>query len=348
MNAWRWMTVAGAAVLALCLAGLTRAAAQSQTDPFGRGRLVRVGEQPADEAEGFDAERWRAELGVADLERREASYARLIEIARRSPAARAALDEWAAEDGELAWTARMARRELGRGTAFGWLGHAAPGRRGMGLFGERELQERLRAIEDMLNDVPAPGAVGSVHERQSYSIEVGPDGARVKVQEETDGEEQTREYEGGSLDEILRANPELKDTIQLRPLDFDGQTLFGRLFDRDPGDGRPLQLFGPGEPPTHVLGIELDTPTAEQAAELGLEPGLGLWVRRTVPGTIAHILGLKRGDVVVELNQIPIYSGGDISRVLEERLPEAPVAVTIVDSKGKRRTLTWRPSQAPR
>jgi hypothetical protein len=238
------------------------------------------------------------------------------------------------------------------------------------VFGGPELEQQLRQIESMLNQlrdggawalqgppdavVPpgapgAPGAPGLREQRQCYSIEVGPDGARIEVQEQADGDQEARVYEGETLDEILRANPELEDEIQVRALDLEGEALFklldGHLWeDGDRPGGREL---APGAPPTDKLGIAFEAPSPEQVDRLDLEPGQGLTVLRTVPGTIAHILGRKRGDVVVELNQIPIYQGNHVSRVLAVRLPVARVGVPIVDSMGTRRTLTCMRSRAP-
>jgi hypothetical protein len=320
--------------------------------PEARG-LVRV--QPGDETDaGFDRDRWAEALKVADLDQRERNYDALLDQARTDPAARKALDDWAAsDDRDLAWTARLARRELG--PSIGLFRSDGPfDRQGFqSRFGD--LHQRLRELESMFDGFGdlgfgGPGRGGGLWidpdfdrdgadahaQAQSYQIEVGPDGAKVKVTEHKDGDESVREYEGKTLDELLEQNPELRGLIDVR----EGGTATPQAPD---GPRKLWRVLSP--PRTDILGIQYEPPSAETARRLGLEPDVGLVVLRTVPGTIAHILGIKRGDVLVELNEYPLYSGDDVTRVLKERLPQAEVVVTLVDAHGQRRSLTWKPSE---
>ena len=87
-----------------------------------------------------------------------------------------------------------------------------------------------------------------------------------------------------------------------------------------------------------------DYPSVGDASALGLQPEQGLRVERVVPGTIAQILGLRRGDAVVELDGQPIRSSDDVKRVLAERKADQELVVSVIDGKDQRRTLRWKPS----
>ena len=352
-NATRWMSVVGLAALPL---GAWAQHAHEQDQG-----LVHVGETSS-----FDRDRWAAALTAQDLDQREHNFDSLVELARLDPDAQRALEDWSKSDAAgLAWTARLALRELDESPALAWFGNgprAGNTHRMRMRFGD--LRDRLHELETMLDDLDmrsdslradASAPDQRAHqESHTFSLEVGPDGARVSVEEMVDGKQETREYEAESLDELLAAHPELRDKIEGRGTMLRLRSKLGGFGIADwEGDLRVDDLneafgFALREPPTHVLGIEFESPPAEVVSELGLEPGVGLFVVRTLPGTIAHILGLKRSDVVVELNDNPLYTGEDVSRVLRERLPGADVVVTIVDAKGQRRVLTWKPSDRPR
>ena len=146
------------------------------------------------------------------------------------------------------------------------------------------------------------------------------------------------------MDALLDAHPELRDRIQT------GRGRFGwngPLFqdDNDSQDGL-LRLARPssGAPSTDIFGVEFSKLDPQRLKELNLEPERGLHVERIVPGTIAQILGVKRGDLLIEMNGIPLFAGEDVSRALRERAPDGELVVTLIDGKGQRRTLTWKPA----
>jgi hypothetical protein len=339
MNMWTlWAAPALALPALLATEGWISGAQQPR-----RG-LVRVENEDAER--GFDAERWRAALLANDLDQRERSFEELVALARVNPDARRALDDWSqSDDRTLAWTARLARREVG--ARAGLLRRDGPFGGFETQFGD--LHERLRELESLFEDfgrghglwtphldpTTPPGA--TLEQKQSYRIEIGPDGARVQVTEKENGEETVKEYEADSLDELLEANPELRQRFDVR---IGGRSL--------PTDGLLdlRKLWRPdSQPRMDILGIEYQPPPPETVESLELEPGVGLFVLRTVPGTIAHVLGIKRGDVLIELNKNKLLSGDDVTRVLRERAPEAEVVVKLVDAKGQERTLTWKPSE---
>ena len=376
-----WMLVALVAASPL-LALTGQKGSESETERRPSRGLVPVPEDRApappylrDEAGAVDEEEWRAALSDPDLERRQSAYERMLGRARRSAAGRALLEAWAADPaaGELGWTARLMLRELDspldpfgalRGSArmpFGSLFQSPfddePFPRG--LFDGSELFEDLRQQIDSLLDgtgsgtfaplAPLPPGQGR---SRSFELRSGPDGVQVEIVEDEDGEESRRTYEAESLEELLEAHPSLRGELgNVHVIPGGTRAEFDRLLERLRG---PLGADFPSpfahdrraEPRTDVLGVFTREARPGEALAEGVEPGMGLWIERTVPGTIAHVLELQRGDVLVELNGETVETGEDVSRVLSRRGREEPLRVTIVDRRGDRRTLTWKPSLA--
>src|SRR5688572_13676480 len=113
-----WTTTIAASCL---LAGI------APQDPAGRtfgGKLIRVAPaQQADplarsELEVEDLEGWRKRLSAEDLDERERAFDELVAAAQRQPALQQALEEWSrdAADPDLAWSARLALREMRAGS----------------------------------------------------------------------------------------------------------------------------------------------------------------------------------------------------------------------------------------
>lgn len=365
-------------------------ALRAQEEPAARsgqeGALERVDPVPSVEPEphplarvferGFDREEWRGWLATPDLDQRERHFDDLLRRARIDPAARVFLEELARDPaaGELAWTARLALRELGaaRVPVFGL---TDPFR--MHADVERLLRELLSQPDGMgfflrppsANRVPnLPGSSRSVEVAQT------PAGARIVIQDaDPSAPAKERVYEGESVDAILAQNPELARELTelgvslgdstgefdlrfdfsggrwrelLRPFDYGegGGLAQERAFGKD-GSG----LFAPqGQSRalrTDVLGVKPVPVTPEHAAELGLEKGVGLFVVSTYPGTIAHVLGVRAGDVLLELNGATIRTDADITAAMQARAPADALTLVWVDVLGQRQTKTWRPEE---
>ena len=188
-----------------------QAAQESQGDSQA-GRLQRAparGQSPfgvPGEVE-FDREDWSERLQSPDLEARERSFDELLDLARGAAgeSTRAALEEWAAADDELAWTSRLALRELHRtrglynlrgGPLFldhspfqGFFDFRPHGGGGGGGADLPALMEELqRQLDDMMSrprggTSRAPGSGGQTRsESQSFQLESGPDGVRVEIE----------------------------------------------------------------------------------------------------------------------------------------------------------------------
>ena len=348
------------------------ALAGQQGDAHGRLTHVepRSADDNADDAHDFDREGWRKRMLQNDLDARQRDFEELARRARRDKDVRKIVEGWSRDssNADLAWTSRLLLREIDSGAAR--LGpHAFGGmpdwndlqsqfdelQRQFGgmdsTFGNlQEELDRLRRAPQLAprSNSGAPNG-SSKSSSQSFTLQVGPDGVTCRIHENVDGKEQTKEYKAESLDALLDAHPELRDRIQAGhsrfgwsgPLFSDGSS--GAPSDDD-GGLRRLARPSSGAPPTDIFGVEFSKLSPEKLKELNLEPERGLRVERIVPGTIAQILGVKRGDLLIEMNGIPLYAGEDVSRALHERAPDADLTVTLIDGKGQRRTLTWKPS----
>jgi hypothetical protein len=341
-------------ILYPCLALSALALASSSQQPPAARKLTRVPAQDLRQ-DPAAAEEWKQKLSQTDLEKREGAYAELVERARTDDELRGALERWAksADAGELAWTARLALRELrasGPGDLrrrFEQLEHDFGGMDS--LF--EDLNSRFQGFD--LHYAPFPHGLpqtpGTGQQSRSYSLQVGPDGVALETTEDVDGNKQTRTYKAKDMQELLRDHPELRDMIgggehfDLRGAP--GQNWFSLR------NGQPQSdwLRSPrpsGQPPTDVLGIYSQKLTPEQAQELELEAEQGLRVERVEPGTIAQVLGIRRGDTLVELNGKPIYGAEDVRAVLQSRKPDEGLAVTLIGEGSKeRRTLRWSPAE---
>ena len=216
---------------ALVLMGLAAQRTEGKSQDEKPEGLVRVAPVPVQEEETddpfdrifrktFSREQWAEWLAVPDLDVREQYYTDLLRRARIDPVARAFVEKLAQDEArpDLAWTARLALRELGRAD-FPFLG-LAPDRFGLDRTLEDVLTElggssllelfaRPRHRMRILPHLTPPGASSS-----SMSFEQGPDGAKIVITEIVDGEDSTREYTGESLEEILRDNPELSEDVE--------------------------------------------------------------------------------------------------------------------------------------
>ena len=361
---------------------------QEPREPQEKGGLRRLDplEEPEDgpaSLESFDGSHWDLLLGEPDLDRREESFDRLVGRARRDPAARDYLEGLAGDPArpELAWTARLALRELERTGSFGFFqalpfgdpdARLGPG----GGFGGRidqllrdfgmslpMLPQDLRDWQtDLFRGAP-PGTMGLRQESgRSMTVQKGPDGWQITITEEQDGERRTRTYTGESVEDILRQNPELEGQLGISGQGLPGgfrlhlgelgpRRLHGMLEVPGPDERWSFSRRAPAEPlRTDVLGVRVAPVGATLGTELGLSAGVGLLVSSTYPATIAQLLGVRSGDVLVELEGQPLASSEDVTRILRERAPGAGLTLTWITEGGERLTRTWKPEapEAPR
>lgn len=358
----------GAFSAAAMAASVFLATAGPQEPDSGRG-LVRVA--PANE---FDEQLWRARLLVPSLDARESAFEDLIARARQERAAEELLERWATGQDELAWTARLALRELRR-TGGAMRPQTAPfprdpltGPFSRGLFGAEPfsgpdpieaMHERVRRMLEVFHGVDPFGGLdrfgglefdllpprpGSTIDSRSFEIRQSPEGVEVEIREDDGSGPRKRTYAGSTLEELLEANPELRER-GLRPL-------VPELEARPDPTGRSHEVLRPDELPyprsggglrradgkqpvlrTDVLGVYLST-DAEEGKVL---------VEAVGPGTIADALRLRAGDTILEINGMEVLDAADIRRVLDRRFEGEEVRVKVLTGTGEEEILVWSP-----
>lgn len=387
----------------LCATPSTPVQNSSSTSPSTRGGgLVRVSadgsatdDDPSPQASKFERDEWKRKLGVADLDARERALDALVQIARDDRDARRALEEWSRDRdaAELAWTSRLALRELERTASTPSPRRSLAGPLGSGRFGRgfedlqrqmdemqrnfggmdsmfENLQREMRELLDrqgapMVPGVPGTAPIpGAMSHGESFSMKSGPDGVEVEVLEDENGTQQKKTYKADTLDELLDAHPELRDRISIGH----GLSPFGapRAHSNSPwwrsndpqddepfnGSARPLQPSAPGmatppaQPSGERLGIYCATVGADELEKLGSDRNGGLRVQSVVQGSLAELLGLRRGDVLIELDGKPIESTDDVAAVLRDRQRGAELKADVLDAHGKSRTLRFKPQES--
>jgi len=325
-------------------------------------------------ARDFDRGRWNERLTDADLDRRQESFQKLLMRARIDPVARAYIEEQAQapEGGELAWTARLALRELGR-ARFPLQGPGAgPFGRGRAFAIEPFSSEPFQEIQGMLNEMlrqdgglsalmhrghpgqttPPPGVSG-----RSVRVEQGPAGTHIEVLETVGGDTHPRIYEGPDLGTILHENPELARELDGLQLQLSPGSRMDLRFDL-PGDQRGetrtptgrggllLEPQGLSRPRvTDRLGVIVQPLDSARAQELGLERQ-GLLVEQAYPETYAALLGVRAGSILLELQGVPLRAPEDIEHVMAGRGPDDALRLVWLDELGQRRDKIWTPPPA--
>lgn len=303
-----------------------------------QAQLVRVA--PADPAQLAD---WRKRLESTDLDLREQSFGALIDAARRDPRLERALEDWARDENarELAWTARLALRELREsappiGLMFD------PFARGLDIDALR--RQMLEGLDFRPFDTAPPAGGGLQVQSESLSLETGPDGVKCRLTRKQNGQDVTEEYQAESIEKLLEAHPELRSKLGGGSASPFGAGPRWRGFELQPQWLQPpLDASPSSSVRTDILGVAVLPLSTEEASALALEPGNGLRIERVEPGTIAQQLGLQRGHVLVEINGLRLRSRDDISAQLKARGASGALEVVVIDRWGQRRTRTWNP-----
>ena len=96
------------------------------------------------------------------------------------------------------------------------------------------------------------------------------------------------------------------------------------------------------------LGIGLGDLYPEVARQYRLPVSQGVIVRAIDPRGPAGTAGLALGDVIVDIDGVPITNGGDLARVLRERRPGQVVPVRVVSLRnGEERRVNVRLGDMP-
>ncbi|MDP6520945.1 MAG: PDZ domain-containing protein [Planctomycetota bacterium] len=295
-----------------------------------------------------------------------------------------ALESWTrpaadAADGEreLAWTARLLLGELRRCCAS--CGHDGSGQRrglpqwfeGSGADPFAELREQMQRLHGMRGNLGShgspedyakhgqrpgiPGELGAADGGQlgedarppsssghGLQLEVGPGGVRVRLQQIDDGQSSERVFEAPSLEELLQAHPELRGRLGGGPGQW-SRDVFRLGFSDDGLAPTPGSEQTPERPlRVDILGVLVQRVSEESP---GLEDDRrGLVVDRVVKGTIAAVIGLRRGDRLLTINGEALERAADVTRLLAARPPGGELRVVWFDSRERRCERTWRES----
>jgi serine protease Do len=98
------------------------------------------------------------------------------------------------------------------------------------------------------------------------------------------------------------------------------------------------QLIETGEVSTAALGIYPTDLSPEDAERFGLPVDSGAIVERVQPGSGAARAGVRRGDIIVKLDDTPVESSGDLLGILRDYRPGDTVQLTVFRG-GEERTL---------
>ena len=318
--------------------------------PFGASQdpQAKTGDQAAT--------RWIEQLGADDFEARQTAEKELRELgaSARDPLSEAAESH---PDPEVRWRARRIlrggdRRGLeGRPGADGRAGsegrvdpdesNAERGRWGPieddrvrrllqgwdleafdGLRGPGELRTQLEEFQRRqaeLFDRLRSGGIGDLGSRAGTSVEIGPDGVRVQVD---DGAGEPETYEAPDLDSFREKHPEVAERFLdgggFR-LDLDGLTPGLRpLRQLELPDARRMPVAPP--PDGERLGVTVRDAHEAVLRFLGLEPGRGLVVTEVLEGSLAGLAGVEVGDLVLAVAGTEVFDASDVRRAL------APIA----------------------
>ena len=342
-------------------------------------------------AREFDSDLWRSRLADPDLVVRERSYEDLLTRAQLDPIARVFVEKLADDpsETELAWTARLALRELGAAPSFPIVGSDA-----LGLT-QNQFVELYR---DMLNSAPEllfmtkrlprvrvvpidRGADGGGEQRvaavRSVQLQQGKDGAKIIVTDAIAGKETMRTYEGETLEAILQENEKLRRDLSLSskglPDAFDmrmsvppsrgGQRAlldpfeYGERryeeYDRtgwiSGSDESISRYFSPADRRvavrTDVFGVITSRIDKTEAEKHNISSGLV--VLRVESGTIADLMDIRTGDILVRLRERALVRPQDITEAMTTRGRPDPVTAVWLNDLEQLMTSTWTPTGAP-
>ena len=100
----------------------------------------------------------------------------------------------------------------------------------------------------------------------------------------------------------------------------------------------PAQAAGPAIPFEGVLGVMVGRLTADKRVSLGAPPHAGLYVNRVLPGTVASVAGVQKGDVILDGAGGMMRDVSDVGAALEQ-LHVGELMTMQVIRRGKPQTL---------
>ena len=106
------------------------------------------------------------------------------------------------------------------------------------------------------------------------------------------------------------------------------------------------QLINTGKVRRGMLGVTIQTVTADVAANLGLPAARGAIVSSVSPGSPAEAAGIKRGDVIVALNDQTVVDSNSLRNQVASTAPGANVSITVLRD-GRENKLQMKLAELP-
>ena len=320
-------------------------------------------------AADFDEAGLVESLTHPDLLEREGSFVAVVESARTDRELFGWLCARAADPAptELSWTCRLAVREI---ELTGGASHQGRTQHGAPLHAQGPVARTIDSPEDFLRAIQeleqgllaAWGAVPTATLDPTLSEAPGiwfispqasldprrlrnqpSSGVRVQLVEELGGELVERVYEAQNLPQLLQEHPELEERLSAfrASLRFPWEGLQNLQSDAS------AQPFPPPDPTKLGVYVERvaedttseDAPSEDTASEE--TASVGLVVHGVVPGSLGHLLGLVRGDLLIELNGRPMRLPEDISTALEARTEGEGIEARWRTRSGLEKSATW-------
>jgi hypothetical protein len=224
----------------------------------------------------------------------------------------------------------------------------------------KDLQQQLKGMD--WKDFQGEG--------HAFSMKVGPDGVRVEVKEkDKEGKEKTQVYEAPDMESFRDKYPDVAkkymeggqggfrlkfgepgnqwfqrfgdpDVFTVRP-DRGGARQLWRWDGTAPRVLRPMDEPAPAEevPAGERLGVYVAAEISPDLREyLELDEGVGLRVESLMDGSLAEALGIKKGDILISINDRSIKGPSDIRAVLKDLSEKDEVRVELA-RKGKKTTV---------
>ncbi len=336
-------------------------------------------------ARDFDREQWMARLRATDLVQRELDFDDLLRRARLDPFARVFLERLAdGDDVELAWTAKLGLRELGKPTLpllgtgraqedFEQLYREMIGSSPDLLFMTKS-DPRVRVVQIDGDDAEADGPTRIAAVR-SVQLQQGEDGAKIIVTDTVKGQESTRTYEGASIEAILAENENLRRDLSLSAEGL--PEAFSMRMSVPPGAARRQSLLDPFEygarrdeerdrsewidggdgatgffspaakkvaVRTDVFGVVSAPVEPDEAKARGVAGGV--LVLRVERGTIADMMDIRSGDILLKLCGAALVRPEDITELMRARERHAAISVLWQNDLEQLMTSTWTPDRS--
>lgn len=210
----------------------------------------------------------------------------------------------------------------------------------------QDLQRQMQDIQREMNRMMREGARKNVRgfsgsrmqmqmdrDGQRLTLRSDDNGVEATVTEMQNGEEVTETYKARDLDDFKAKFPEVAsrfdlDGVRIQTLSPFGQSMLPRLPRPQVTPLVPVTPTLPADGPR--LGIAAASPSPELAAYLGLGENEGLQVMEVESESLADRAGVKKNDIVLEVNGKAIGSVQDVREALKASGSSDTIQVVVL------------------